>query len=262
MPRPEVSYPTLGQRRGNHPVAYDDPMDVEGFEHFLKSGGRSPSAAGRAIEFVRHFEAYLSTHGVEIDDADPSDLESYVASVEVEPGVSAKLELWGLGYYYEYLDDPIMVHIAATMRRDRVEENPFRLRQFRGVSQTTTDRLADIGIRSADDLLAAAGSPSARSALAAQAAISVNELEELVRLADLARIPGLKSIGTRLCLDAGVRSVEELTRWDPDELVAVLRDFIRHERFDGLAPSPSEAGYAVESAKALPTVVSWQADDT
>lgn len=230
-------------------------MDIDGFEQFLRSGGRSPSAAGRAIEFVRHFEGYLSGHCVEIDEAGPSDLESYVASVEAEPGTSAKLELWGLRYYYEFLDDPIMVHIAGTMRRERVEETPFRLRQFRGVSQTTTDRLADKGIRTASQLLRIAESPSERSALSARVGISVGELEELVRLADLARVPGLGSIRTRLYLDAGVRSTDELASWDPAALAAALGFFIDEKHFDGLPPSPSDTHHTVESAKSLPSAV-------
>ncbi|MDF1597488.1 MAG: DUF4332 domain-containing protein [Acidimicrobiia bacterium] len=232
-------------------------MDVDAFRQFLKEGGRSATAALRAIDFTTQFETYLSDHGLDLDDAGPADLESFVADVEAEPGVSAKLHLWGLRYYYEFIDDPVMVHVAGAMRRQRVEQTPFRLRQFRGVNQTTTDRLATIGIRSIEDLLSAAGTRSQRTALAGTAAISLDDLEELVRLSDLARIRGLKGIRARLYLDAGIRSVTELAGWDPVELVAMLQQHIGGSGFDGIAPLPGEAQHAVQAARALEPVVEW-----
>ena len=232
-------------------------MDVEAFRQFLKAGGRSVNAALRAIEYVRRFEEYLALNDVDLDDADPYDLESYVAGLEAEPGVSAKLDLWGITYYYQFVDDPIMVHVAATMRRDRVEQTPFRLRQFRGVDQNTTDRLAAAGIRSVEDLVKVGTSASDRTALATQADVPIGEVEELVRLADLARIPGLKSIRARLYLDAGVGSVCELSAWDADALTTMLREFVTETGFDGIAPLPGEARHAIETARKLPSLITW-----
>ena len=232
-------------------------MDTEGFRRFLKAGGRSVNAALRAMEYVARFEEYLALNEVELDDADPYDLESYVAGLEAEAGVSAKLDLWGIAYYYQFVDDPIMVHVAATMRRDRVEQTPFRLRQFRGVDQNTTDRLAAAGIRSVEDLLKVGMTGPERTSLAAQADVPIAEVEELVRLADLARIPGLKSIRARLYLDAGIRSVSDLAGWDTDALVARLRNFVAETGFDGIAPLPGEARHAIETAGKLPPLITW-----
>lgn len=232
-------------------------MDSDAFRDFLRRGGRSPSAAGRALEYVTQFEEYLSGAGFDLDEADPSHLESFVAAVESHPGESAKLHLWGIRYYYEFIDDPIMMHVAATMRRERVEQSPFRLHQFRGVSGSVTDRLANLGIRSATDLLAAAATRAERTALAGLAAVDLESLEELVRLSDLARIQGLKSIRARLYYDAGIRSVEQLAACDPDVLLHQLRSFVDDAGFDGIAPLPGEVRNAIETAGRLPTVVRW-----
>ncbi len=231
-------------------------MEREEFERFLKRSGRSPNAALRAIGYVQQFESYLS--GVALADAEPADLESFVAHVESAPGANAKLHLWGIRYYYEFLDDVVMVHVAGEMRRDRVEKTAFRLAGFRGVSLGHTDRLAALGVRSVDDLREAASTPSARAALAAKASIPLEALEELVRLADLARVNGLKGIRARLYLDAGVRSIADLATRQPDELLATLRRFVDDTGFDGIAPLPGEVRHAVVTAQGLPALIEWE----
>lgn len=236
-------------------------MDVVAFEQFLKDGGRSPSAARRAVYYVVEFETYLGGHGLDLDDAGPDDLESFVASLEAEPRVSAKLNLWGLRYYYQFTDDPIMIDLASTMREQRVRETPFKLRQFRGVNQQATRRLADIGIRSTDQLLAKAITPADRENLAMRATVPPSALEELVRLSDLARVPGLKSIRARLYLDAGIRSVETLATWDADELFPVLAGFFAESDCDGLPPLPGEVHKAVAMARNIPIVIEWQREN-
>ena len=251
----------MSRKRGGSPGRFAtrtiDPMDIEAFREFLKRGGRSRNATDRAIEYVRQFEGYLVDHGRDLDEADPADLESFAAEIEAEPGTSAKLHLWGVRYYYEFIDDPIMVHVAAVMRRDRVEETPFKLRQFRGVDLSYTDRLAADGIRTADDLLAAAATQAGRVALNERTNVPPAAIEELVQLSDLARIDGIKAIRARLYLDAGVRSVADLAGWDPVELVAVLKQHVADTGFAGIAPQPGEARHAVATAQRLNPLIEW-----
>lgn len=232
-------------------------MDLDAFKEYLKRGGRSTNAALRAIEYVEQFERYLGDHGRILDDADPEDLESFVAMVEAEPNESAKLHLWGIAYYYDFLDDPIMVHVAATMRRERVEQTPFRLRRFRGIDLDDTDRLASAGIRTAAELLAAASTRADRAALARRTEVSPADLDELVHLADLARIPGVKGIRARLYFDAGIQSTADLSGRDPTELLDLLRRFVAETAFDGIAPLPGEVRHAVETAQRLPSTIEW-----
>ncbi len=232
-------------------------MDVDAFRRFLSEGGRSAGAARRAITYVLEYESYLGRHHVDLDDAGPGDLESFVAFLEADPKVSAKLNLWGLRYYYQFTDDPIMVDLASTMREERVRETPFMLRKFAGVNQATINRLADIGIRSTKQLLADSVTAAEREKLATRATISVANLEELVRLSDLARVSGLTSIRARLYFDCGVRSVSDMAGWDPAELAAALTQWVSANGFEGLAPFPTEVASAVASARVLPSVIEW-----
>lgn len=232
-------------------------VDLDAFKQYLKRGGRSTNAALRVVEYVNQFEEYLGNHGRILDEADPDDLESFVAMVEAELNESAKLHLWGIAYYYDFIDDPIMVHMAATMRRERVEQTPFKLRQFRGVDLDDTDRLAAAGIRTATELLAVTTTASDRADLARRTEVSPASLDELVRLSDLARITGVKAIRARLYLDAGVRSVADLAAWDPIELLQLLRRYVADNGFDGIAPLPGEIRHAVDTARGLPPTIEW-----
>lgn len=232
-------------------------MDEEAFRTFLRRGGRSPTAAARAIALTHEFETYLDEHGVELDGATPEQLESFVASVEAEPRASAKLHLWGINYYYQFVDDPVMEHVSRRMRRERVEQTPFRLDGFRGVSKETADRLGKVGIKTVDDLLESGTRPAARLALSRRSGVPIDSIEELVRLSDLARIGGVKGIRARLYLDAGIRSVAEMARWDPDDLLELTRRFVVETGFDGIAPLPREAEGAVMSARKLGSLIEW-----
>ncbi len=209
------------------------------------------------MDYAGQFEEYLTENEVELDEAMPPDLESFVAAIESEPGATAKLYLWGIRYYYEFIDDPVMVQVAGEMRRERVERTPFRLRRFRGVNLQVVERLASVGIRNVDELLAVTRMAAERRELAAKAIVPIESLDELVRLSDLARIGGIKSIRARLYLDAGVGSVADLAGWDPVELVVMLRKHVADNDFDGIAPLPGEARHAVETAKRLRAIVQW-----
>ncbi len=231
-------------------------MDEPAFRDFLRKGGRSVSAAGRAIGFAKELEEYLTGSGLQLDEAGPDELESFVADVESE-GESAKLHLWGIHYYYDFIDDPVMTYHAAEMRRERVEETPFHLRQFRGVDQEACDRLRAIGVSSTGDLLAVAATPSDRWALADRAEVDIGVIEELTRLSDLARIDAIRSIRARLYHDAGVTSVRALAECDPRALVARLRAFVDETGFAGIAPLPGEVGHVVDTATKLPDVIEW-----
>ena len=78
-----------------------------------------------------------------------------------------------------------------------------------------------------------------------------------MKLSDLARIPGIKSIRARLYYDAGVDSVQKIAKWNPNEFRRMLIEFDERTGFDGMAPLPKEAKFSVEKAKKLPKIVEY-----
>ena len=234
-------------------------VDEEGFRKFLKRGGRSPRAAKRAIAYVTEFERYLKEKRgrKELDKACPEDIDAFVSWFEEKRNESAKLYLWGICYYYEYTSNKEMRECAGELRGKRMEEASFPLKDFRGISPEHVKKLADVGIRNVKQMLEAGRTSDRRKELSAKTGVPAEAILELVKLSDLARLQGVKSIRARLYYDAGVDTAEKLANWDPKELRAMLIKFVEKTGFEGIAPLPKEAESTVAEAKKLPKIVEY-----
>ena len=234
-------------------------MDEIGFSSFLRRGGRSPSAVKRCVSRVQEFERFVQDHhgGRALDEAGPTDLEQFVNSIECQPKASAKTHLWALRYYFEYKANESMRSLAGSMREQRIKKTPFPLSGFRGVEPEYIDKLALEGIKNVSQMVQAGRTPQDRLALAEETGVPPEVVVEYVKLADLARVPGLKGIRARLYYDAGVDTLEKLAVWDPEELRTMLIGFVERTGFDGIAPLPKEAASAVATARRLPAVVEY-----
>ncbi|MBU7010332.1 MAG: DUF4332 domain-containing protein [Theionarchaea archaeon] len=232
-------------------------MDEEGFAMFLKKGGRSPSVQKRVINFVRMFEQYLKDNrNTLLDDASPEDLEAFVEEVEKDKK-SAKTHLWAIRYYYQYTANEGLAALTGALREQRITRKPFLLKDFRGVNTEQAEKLAAVGIRNVNQMLKKGKTEKDRQTLSQRSGIPQEGILELVKLSDLARIPGVKSIRARLYYDAGVDTVEKLAEWDPEELRRMLIEFVEKTGFEGIAPLPAEALFTVKTAKRLPKVVEY-----
>jgi hypothetical protein len=230
----------------------------EGFRRFLKKGGRSDSAAGRVIAYVKGFEKYLKEHrGTELDEGGIEDLEAFVAWVEHKPKASPKGYLWGIGYYYEYTANEEMCRLAGILREQRIERRPFPLGDFRGIDPEDVEKLAAAGIRNVKQMLDAGRTERRRAALAEETGVAKDVILELVKLSDLAQIPGVKGIRARLYHDAGVDTIEKMAEWEPEELREMVAEFVERTGFEGIAPLPAEARFTVAQARSLPKIVEY-----
>jgi hypothetical protein len=230
----------------------------EEFRRFLKRGGRSDSAARRAIAYTKEFERYLQEHrGVGLNEASPEDLEAFVAWVEQEPKASAKGHLWGLGYYYEYTSNEEMRHLAGMLRAQRIERRPFPLREFRGINPEDADKLLAVGIWNVEQMLEAGKTARGRTALAEKTGVAEEVILELVKLSDLARIPGIKGIRARLYYDAGVDTIKKMAEWEPEALREMAAEFVERTGFEGIAPLPAEVRFSIARARQLPKIVEY-----
>jgi predicted flap endonuclease-1-like 5' DNA nuclease len=232
-------------------------MDEVGFRRFLKRGGRSASAVDRVIKIVTEYEAYLIGIDKNMDRAAPADLESYVAWIENDSKNRAKKDLWAIRYYYQYTCAEQMEKRARELRQARIKREPFKLHEFRGVNQASVKKLEAAGIKDVEQMLAAGKTPQSRQALAEKTGVPLEDILVFVKLSDLARIPGLKSIRARLYYESGIDTVEKLAAWNHDELHAILGEYVDKSGFDGLAPLPKEVKHAVATARKLPQIVEY-----
>lgn len=135
------------------------------------------------------------------------------------------------------------------------KHNPFKLKDFRSVDPAAVAALETRGIKNAEQLLAAGRTRVQRSALAKDTGLTDDTLLELVKLSDLARLPGVKGIRARLYYDAGVDSVEKMAGWEPEALRLMVTEFAIRTGFDGIPPLPKEVSSTVANAQKLPKIL-------
>lgn len=234
-------------------------MDMENFRAFLKKGGRSKSAIDRCVRYVQEFEDYLTDKqdGKSLQDTTFQDLEGFIDWIERGPKASVKGQLWGLIYYFEFISNEELHQLASIFREQRIKRAPFPLREFRGVDPKHIEKLAAVNVKNVKQMLKRGSTPQGRQELADLSGLPLDAILELVKLSDLARIPGIKGIRARLYVDAGVDSVEKLAQWEPVAFREMIVEFVDRTGFDGIPTLPAEAQYAIDKAKKLPKVVEF-----
>jgi predicted flap endonuclease-1-like 5' DNA nuclease len=150
-----------------------------------------------------------------------------------------------------------MRHAAGEMRQKGIKKNPFKLRDFRGAKPEYVTKLATAGVRNTEQMLAKGRTRADRQKLSKLTEIPEEAILEFVKLSDLSRIDGVKNVRARLYYDAGVDTVEKMSKWDPENLRAHLEEYVKKTGFNGIPPLPKEALHTVETAKRLQRVVEF-----
>jgi hypothetical protein len=233
-------------------------MDEQGFTTFMKNERRSASAIHRCITFVGDFEGWLRENRARetADEAEAADLEAFARWWE-QQGESVNTHLWALGHYFRFTANEPLRETAAKLRGRKIERQPFALKEFRGVAPEHAARLAAGGITNVDEMLKAGRTTDARRTLSERTGVPIGAVLELVKLSDLARIPGVKGVRARLYYDAGFDTLDKLAASDPAGLREELLRFVERTGFDGVAPWPKEARGAVTTARKLPRIVEY-----
>ena len=118
-------------------------------------------------------------------------------------------------------------------------------------------RLDVLGIKTTGQMLSAGQTTRSRANLARRAGIPLEVVLELVKLSDLARLPGVKGIRARLYFEAGVDSVEKLAAYEPEALLTLTGEFVQRTGFAGIAPLPKEVSSTIDNALRMPKLVEW-----
>jgi hypothetical protein len=150
-----------------------------------------------------------------------------------------------------------MRSLASNLRKQRIKQAPFPLKDFLKISPAHIEKLEALGIRNANQMLTAGKTPKKRQELSTKTGIPSEVILELVKLSDLTRIFGVKSIRARLYYDAEVDTLDKMAKWDPNKLRTMLIDFVEKTGFNGIAPLPKEAEFTVKEAKKLPRIIEY-----
>ncbi len=236
-------------------------MEQSEFEQFLRRRGKKAHVVANLVAQVQRFEAYLAEEkDKELDTAVPQDLLDFAAALDTQqPGSSGK-SVRGLNLYYHFTGQTELAETAHQIREQMTAKTRrvLPLKAFRGVDLHHIEKLAKHGIVNVAQMLTAGATPADRQQLTAATAVPLEAILELVKLSDLSRLGGLKSVRARLYYDAGADTVAKIAAWEPEPLRLMLADFVTRTGFDGIAPLPKEVASCVKKARRLPEVVEYE----
>jgi hypothetical protein len=233
-------------------------LDEEGFRGYLKGLKKPEGTIGSYVKRVGVFEGFLveGDSGRGLGEATRGDLEEFASGWGRERGLNVYQYLWGVKFYYSFLGDAEMRN-ASDELKEWVQLEKYRLRDFMDVDKGHVKGLGSIGIRTARELLDRGRTVAQRGELENDSGVPQENILELVKLANLARIGGLKKKRARLFYDAGFDTLDKIAGAESGELIDALAQHIERTGFDGRASSESEAEHTVTMTKFLQRIIEY-----
>lgn len=230
-------------------------MDEEGFRKFMKAKGKSARGIDRDVKGIQIFEEYLNTHepGKTVETVTQKDILDY------EPWARQHFRIqpfWPLRNYYLFIGNTELSLVADALQAQLWMEN-YKLKDFMGVDSSHIRDLSSIGIKTAQDMLDVGKTKLDREQLGLKTKIPIESILKLVKLSNLARLPGVKKKRAKLYYDAGFDTIEKIAQLDPKELREQLRKFIQETSFPGIPPVLGEVANSVALARYLPRIIEW-----
>jgi predicted flap endonuclease-1-like 5' DNA nuclease len=131
------------------------------------------------------------------------------------------------------------------------------LTDIEGIGPSYAAQLEAYGLKTTDDLLQAGAKPKGREDLAAATGISGKLILRWVNMADLFRIKGVGEEYSDLLEAAGVDTVSELAQRRADHLTKKMAEVNDRKRLVRRLPTEVQVSGWIESAKALPRMVTY-----
>jgi predicted flap endonuclease-1-like 5' DNA nuclease len=132
-----------------------------------------------------------------------------------------------------------------------------KVEEIEGIGPMYAKKLNNNGINTTDELLDVGGTKQGRKDLAKKTGISETIILEWVNMADLFRIKGIAEEYSELLKEAGVNTVVELARRNPENLQETLVGVNDAKKLVRRPPSLSQTKDWVEQAKALSRKVEY-----
>ena len=131
------------------------------------------------------------------------------------------------------------------------------LEMIEGVGHVYAEKLRAAGVRGVKTFFRQAATPEGRKKLAEESGISEKLILEWVNRLDLMRVPGVGEEYSDLLERAGVDTVVELARRNPENLYQKLAEVNRDSWAVRRLPSREEVRRWVEEAAKLPRVITY-----
>jgi hypothetical protein len=232
-------------------------MNKNEFIQRMRIDKKSQSTIKRNIEFTKSFEKYLlENKKKKIEGAIPKDLENFRVWAEKNKLKNIRMYFMSLAAYYKYLHKKPMV-LKAKELMGLIELGTYKLKEFQDINRKNIEKLNRNGIKTARQILEIGYTKEGRNKLSKITNLPVDSILELVKLSDLARIPGVKKVRARLYYEAGLDTLEKTAACDTEELRKISAEYIKKTSFKGIPPTPKEAEHTVTMAKYLKKYVEY-----
>jgi hypothetical protein len=232
-------------------------MDEDGFLSYMKEKKAPLRKTHTYIKRIKRFEKYLSENedGESIESSTAKDLEKYVEWCK-QNNVNAYLDFFGIREYLRFLGTKELPYTCNQIMQ-MIQLKKFKLKNFLTADQESAKKLAEIGIRTASQILDVGKTIKEREILASKSGVPVDEILKFVKLANLARCPGHMKKRACLYFEAGLDTFDKIAEQDPKLMIKFLDDFIRKTGFDGSAPILADARSSVENSKRIPRIIEF-----
>ncbi len=127
----------------------------------------------------------------------------------------------------------------------------YKIEEIEGIGPAYGEKLGAVGIKTTDDLLDKCASPAGRKAMAEKTGLKESQILKWANMADLMRIKGVGEEFSELLEAAGVDTVKELKRRNPENLAAKMKEVNEEKKLTRAVPSLNEVTRWVEQAKSM-----------
>ncbi|HUT80062.1 MAG TPA: DUF4332 domain-containing protein [Candidatus Bathyarchaeia archaeon] len=230
-------------------------MDKEGYIQYLKSK-RKENAINSYLQVLALLESYLAdfTQKRDIDKITKDEFNDFVTMNK--SSFKSYQTLTPIRDYYAYKGNEELEYLCNQYMGSICLET-YKLSEFMGVEKLIISKLKKIGITTAHQMLEKGAKKEGRKLLSEQSGIQEEKILELVKLSNLARVPGHKKKRTRLYYEAGVDTFDKMAKLTPEELIKISEKYIEKSGFDGSAPIYADARFSIENAKRLPRIIEF-----
>lgn len=159
---------------------------------------------------------------------------------------------------YDRMQGPkeIVVKVAETSVAEAFPRSA-RIEEIEGIGPNYVKKLKNAGIKTTNDLLDTAGTKKGRKELSEKTGISETVILEWVNMADLFRIRGIGEEYSDLLKEAGVNTVVELARRNPENLHETIVGVNEAKKRVRRTPTLNQTKDWIEQAKTLPRKVEY-----
>ncbi len=133
----------------------------------------------------------------------------------------------------------------------------YPIEAIEGIGNVYAKKLKELGIKTVEDLLKAGAKKSDRKKLAKSIGVSEKKVLEWVNRADLFRIPGVGEEYSDLLEQAGVDTVVELAKRNPDNLYEELVKVNEKKKLVRRLPTRKQVAAWVQAAKKMKRVIEY-----